>query len=64
MYFNKHIESLIQFSAIMSNSSIAAWYGKKTLLELDDKLHEAVEQADVSSIMKWLKEGAEVRINE
>ena len=48
----------------MNKSSIAAWCGKKTLLELDVKLHEAVEQADVSSIMKWLKEGAEVRINE
>ena len=48
----------------MNKSSIAAWCGKRTLLELDVKLHEAVEQADVSSIMKWLKEGAEVRTNE
>ena len=48
----------------MNKSSIAAWCGKKTLWDLDDKLHEAVEQADVSSIMKWLEEGAEVRINE
>ena len=44
------------------NNFTVALHNKRPLVELDANLHEAVERADISTIMKCLDEGAEVRI--